>query len=73
MSSFSKRCRFLLTVCLGMLCVGLALPILLAFTVPDVRVSPSVWDFLQLGGLGGAIVFWFLSKFGKDQPTGATS
>ena len=65
-------CRQLLTVTLAMFAVGLALPILLAFTLPGVSVSPDVWNFLQLGGLAGSFVFWTLTRFTRPAPTTAT-
>lgn len=73
MSSYRRQCRMFQQLCLGMLAVGLSLPIFLSLAFPSVLVSPAIWNFLQIGGLTGGIVFWFLGKFGKkaDEPQAA--
>lgn len=66
MGTYHQQCRLFQKICLAMFAIGLALPLVLAFTLPSVVVSPAVWNFLQIGGLTGSIVFWVLKGIVKE-------
>lgn len=67
MSSYHRQCAQYLQVSLAMLAIGLILPLAMAFVVPSVSVSPAIWNFLQIGGLTGAIVFWIMGTMGRSK------
>lgn len=58
-------------VCLGMLAIGLCLPMILGLLYPNLHVSPFYWNFLQMCGLIGSIVFSSLGRRKSSaQPAG---
>ena len=48
-----------------MVLVGFGLPVLLAHLAPDVNVPPMVWNVLQMGGIGGVLVFRLAARFSR--------
>ncbi len=70
--NYHQQCRRYLLVCLLMFSVGMGLPIALALAAPQVLISPAVWNFLQIGGLLGAVVFGVLARLSRPKPVTAT-
>ena len=66
MGNYHQQCRLFQKISLAMFAIGLALPLVLAFTLPSVVVSPAIWNFLQIGGLTGAIVFWVMKGIVRE-------
>ena len=50
-----------------MFAVGMVLPYVFAFLLNGYNWSPVIWDVLQLGGLGGVLVFGLMYRMTKPK------
>lgn len=69
--NYHQQCRCYLLISLLMFSVGMGLPIALALAAPQVLISPAIWNFLQIGGLMGTLVFAVLARLSRPKVAAA--
>lgn len=69
--NYHQQCRCYLLISLLMFAVGMGLPIMLALAAPQVLISPAIWNFLQIGGLMGTLVFAVLARLSRPKVAAA--
>lgn len=52
-----------------MLALGFLLPYVIAFFAKDFNLPVVVWNVLQLGGIGGLLVFYLAYRLTKPKTT----
>lgn len=59
--------RFLMNISAVMFAAGIALPYFFHFVLNGYNWSPVIWNILQIGGLGGLVVFWLMFRLTKPK------